>query len=157
MTGSGTHDGDSSRPALTELASTPGDTLPAAAGQRRPVALAAAATAATASAAADPAGASGGGSASRAHNHLVNSPRTSPAREANRATQLRTVDAGHPSAAAIFRCPAPAALAALHGQAAQLLGAEPDLAARIQALRGHPIVVNAWASWCTPCRAYRWP
>jgi hypothetical protein len=100
LTGSGIHDGDSSRPALTELASTPGNRLPATAGQRRP---AAAVTAATASAAADPAGGSGGGSASSADSHLVNTPRTSPAREVNLASQLRTVDTGRPSAAAIFR------------------------------------------------------
>ena len=100
---SGAHDGDSSSPALTELASSPGDTLPSRPAQRRPAAAAAAATAATASAAADPAGGSGGGSASSAHNHTVNTPRTSPAREVNRASQSRTVDAGLPSPAAIFR------------------------------------------------------
>ena len=48
---------------------------------------------------------------------------------------------------------APAPLAALHEQGDQLLGAEPALAARIRALRGYPIVLNAWASWCTACRA----
>ncbi len=47
----------------------------------------------------------------------------------------------------------PAALASLHQQAGQLLGSEPALAARIRALRGYPIVINAWASWCTPCRS----
>lgn len=46
----------------------------------------------------------------------------------------------------------PPALAALHRQAGQLLGSESELTARLHALRGYPIVVNAWASWCAPCR-----
>ena len=46
----------------------------------------------------------------------------------------------------------PAPLAALHQQAGQLLGRQSAFAARLRALRGHPIVVNAWASWCIPCR-----
>ena len=47
----------------------------------------------------------------------------------------------------------PAPLTALHAQADALLGGEPALAARIRALRGYPIVLNAWGSWCSPCRA----
>jgi cytochrome oxidase Cu insertion factor (SCO1/SenC/PrrC family)/thiol-disulfide isomerase/thioredoxin len=46
----------------------------------------------------------------------------------------------------------PAALAALHRQAGQLLGSSASLTREIKALRGYPIVINAWASWCTPCQ-----
>ena len=46
---------------------------------------------------------------------------------------------------------APAPLAAVHRQANELLPAD-DLAARIEQLKGYPIVINIWGSWCSPCR-----
>ncbi len=48
----------------------------------------------------------------------------------------------------------PSPLAALHSQANQLLGGGASaLRARLRALRGYPVVVTQWGSWCAPCRA----
>jgi cytochrome c biogenesis protein CcmG/thiol:disulfide interchange protein DsbE len=47
----------------------------------------------------------------------------------------------------------PVPLTALHAQAGMLLeGGAPALHARLASLKGYPVVINKWASWCVPCQ-----
>ena len=48
---------------------------------------------------------------------------------------------------------APPKLAAIYRQDPLLPGGVAALEATIDELRGIPVVVNAWGSWCAPCRA----
>ncbi len=74
---------------------------------------------------------------------LAGSSTTAPARSKLTLAQMQARLAGSPPA-----------LASLHAQASELLpGGLGVFRTRLAGLRGDPIVINKWASWCVPCRS----
>ncbi len=70
-----------------------------------------------------------------------------------RAALARSPKAPSSASAAAELAGSPPALASLHAQAGRVLGEQAALQERIRSLRGYPIVLNVWGSWCAPCVA----